>query len=64
VVRADRISWCTGFRGSLGHLIPPILREPAGGITMTARPATQVAKDRRVHVVGYCPSASFDAYLL
>jgi hypothetical protein len=35
-----------------------MLREPDGGITMTGRLATQVAKDPRVHVVGYGPSAS------
>ena len=35
-----------------------MLREPSGGITMTGRLATQVAKDPRVHLVGYGPSAS------
>src|SRR5215216_3515084 len=57
-VRADVILWCTGFRSSLDHLAPLMLREPGGGITMTGRLATQVAKDPRVHLVGYGPSAS------
>jgi hypothetical protein len=35
-----------------------MLREPGGGISMTGRLATQVAKDPRVHLVGYGPSAS------
>ena len=58
VQRADVILWCTGFRSSLDHLAPLMLREPGGGITMTGRLATQVAKDPRVHLVGYGPSAS------
>lgn len=56
--RADVILWCTGFRSSLDHLAPLLLREPDGGITMTGRLATQVRKDPRVHLVGYGPSAS------
>ena len=56
--RVDAIVWCTGFRSSLDHLAPLLLREPSGGITMTGRLATQVAKDPRVHLVGYGPSAS------
>lgn len=56
--RADVILWCTGFRSSLDHLAPLMLREPGGGITMTGRLATQVARDPRVHLVGYGPSAS------
>ena len=58
VVRADVILWCTGFRSSLDHVAPLMLREPGGGITMTGRLATQVAKEPRVHLVGYGPSAS------
>jgi hypothetical protein len=58
VVRADVILWCTGFRSSLDHLAPLLLREPNGGIVMTGRLATQVAKNPRVHLVGYGPSAS------
>ena len=57
-VRADLILWCTGFRSSLDHLAPLVLREPNGGIVMTGRLATQVAKDPRIHLVGYGPSAS------
>jgi cation diffusion facilitator CzcD-associated flavoprotein CzcO len=56
--RADVILWCTGFRSSLDHLAPLMLREDSGGTTMTGRLATQVAKEPRVHLVGYGPSAS------
>ncbi|CDZ51523.1 hypothetical protein [Neorhizobium galegae] len=56
--RADVILWCTGFRSSLDHLAPLQLREASGGILMTGRLATQVAKDPRIHLVGYGPSAS------
>jgi thioredoxin reductase len=58
VLRADVILWCTGFRSSLDHLAPLMLREPGGGITMIGKLATQVVKDPRVHLVGYGPSAS------
>ena len=54
----DVILWCTGFRSALDHLAPLQLREPSGGITMTGRLATQVARDPRIHLVGYGPSAS------
>lgn len=54
----DVIVWCTGFRSALDHLAPLQLREESGGITMTGRLATQVARDPRVHLVGYGPSAS------
>jgi thioredoxin reductase len=54
----DAILWCTGFRSALDHLAPLQLREESGGITMTGRLATQVARDPRVHLVGYGPSAS------
>ena len=57
-LRADVILWCTGFRSALDHLAPLGLREPDGGIVMTGRLATQVAKDPRIHLVGYGPSAS------
>ena len=57
-VHADVILWCTGFRSSLDHLAPLMLREPNGGIVMTGRLATKVAKDPRIHLVGYGPSAS------
>jgi thioredoxin reductase len=55
---ADVILWCTGFRSALDHLAPLQLREQTGGIVMTGRLATQVAKDPRIHLVGYGPSAS------
>jgi thioredoxin reductase len=58
VLRADVILWCTGFRSSLDHLAPLMLREPGGGIVMRGRLATQVARDARVHLVGHGPSAS------
>jgi hypothetical protein len=57
-LRADAILWCTGFRSSLDHLAPLMLREDTGGIRMAGRLATQVAKDPRIHLVGYGPSAS------
>ncbi len=56
--QANVILWCTGFRSALDHLAPLMLREPGGGITMAGRLATQVAKEPRVHLVGYGPSAS------
>jgi thioredoxin reductase len=56
--RADVILWCTGFRSSLDHLAPLQIREENGGIIMSGRLATQVAKDPRIHLVGYGPSAS------
>ena len=54
----DVILWCTGFRSALDHLAPLQLREETGGIVMTGKLATQVAKDPRIHLVGYGPSAS------
>ena len=35
MLHADVILWCTGFRSSLDHLAPLMLREAGGGITMT-----------------------------
>lgn len=58
LVRADVILWCTGFRSALDHLAPLVLPESIGGIVMTGRLATQVAKDPRIHLAGYGPSAS------
>jgi cation diffusion facilitator CzcD-associated flavoprotein CzcO len=54
-VRADVVLWATGFRAALDHLAPLRLREPGGGITMVG---TRTARDPRVHLVGYGPSAS------
>lgn len=56
--RADVILWATGFRSSLDHLAPLQIREDDGGIVMKGRLATQVARDPRIHLVGYGPSAS------
>jgi len=57
-MNADVILWCTGFRSSLDHLTPLLLREANGGIIMAGRLATMVMKDPRIHLVGYGPSAS------
>lgn len=57
-LEVDVILWCTGFRSALDHLAPLQLREDSRGITMTGRLATQVARDPRLHLVGYGPSAS------
>jgi len=56
--RADVILWCTGFKSSLDHLEPLMLREASGGILMGGRLATQVVKEPRIHLAGYGPSAS------
>jgi cation diffusion facilitator CzcD-associated flavoprotein CzcO len=53
-IAADVILWCTGFRWALDHLAPLHLRAPGGGITMDG---TQVARDPRIHLLGYGPSA-------
>jgi hypothetical protein len=58
ILDVDVILWCTGFQSSLDHLAPLQLRGERGGIVMTGRLATQVAKDPRIHLVGYGPSAS------
>lgn len=57
-LKVDVILWCTGFRSSLDHLAPLMLRNENGGISMTGRLATQVKKDPRIHLVGYGSSAS------
>lgn len=57
-LQVDVILWCTGFHSSLDHLMPLMQREPTGGIIMAGRLATLVAKDPRIHLVGYGPSAS------
>jgi hypothetical protein len=54
-VRADVLLWATGFRAALGHLAPLHLREPGGGIRMAG---TRAAREPRLHLVGYGPSAS------
>jgi hypothetical protein len=59
---ADAIIWATGFRPSLTHLAPLRLREETGGIRLVAREdahtPTTAARDHRVQLVGYGPSAS------
>lgn len=55
---ADVIFWNTGFRHSLDHLAPLNLKNDKNGITMSGKLATQVARDPRIHLTGYGPSAS------
>lgn len=57
-LNADVIFWNTGFRHSLDHLAPLNLINDKSGIEMSGRLATQVAKDPRIHLTGYGPSAS------
>lgn len=57
-LNADIIFWNTGFRHSLDHLAPLKLMNDKNGIEMSGRLATQVAKDPRIHLTGYGPSAS------
>ncbi len=58
VLNASVIFWNTGFRHSLDHLEPLHLQNEKGGIEMSGKLATQVAKDPRIHLTGYGPSAS------
>ena len=53
--RPNVILWATGFRAAVDHLAPLRLREPGGGIRVEG---TRVARDPRIHLVGYGPSAS------
>ncbi|MEQ8530417.1 MAG: NAD(P)-binding domain-containing protein [Imperialibacter sp.] len=55
--KADVILWNTGFKGALSHLDAVLPREE-GGIVMAGSLATMVAKEPRIHLVGYGPSAS------
>lgn len=54
----DVILWCTGFRFRADHLALLGLRERGGGIVMDGKLATRVARERRVHLPGYGPTAS------
>ncbi|MFE9405680.1 NAD(P)-binding domain-containing protein [Streptomyces sp. NPDC006530] len=54
-IGADVILWATGFRPAIDHLAPLRLREPGGGIRLEG---TRAARDERIHLVGYGPSAS------
>ena len=56
--KADVILWNTGFKSALEHLKPVLPREENGGIIMAGRLATMVAKEPRIHLPGYGPSAS------
>lgn len=61
--RVDVILWATGFRAAVDHLAPLGLRSPQGGIALLPVPgnvqgATTSARDPRVQLVGYGPSAS------
>lgn len=59
LLHVDTILWCTGFRSSLDHLAPVLIRDPqTGGLVMDGRLATRLARDHRIHLVGYGPSAS------
>ncbi|WP_282628432.1 NAD(P)-binding domain-containing protein [Empedobacter sedimenti] len=58
VLNADVIFWNTGFRHSLDHLASLHLQNDKDGIEMSGKLATQVAKDPRIHLTGYGPSAS------
>ncbi len=57
-IKADVILWNTGFKSALEHLNGVVPREENGGIIMDGRLATRVAKEPRIHLVGYGPSAS------
>jgi len=57
-LNADVIFWNTGFRHSLDHLASLNLMNDKNGIVMSGKSATQVAKDPRIHLTGYGPSAS------
>jgi cation diffusion facilitator CzcD-associated flavoprotein CzcO len=59
----DVILWATGFRPAVTHLAPLRLRSPNGGIALLSidkdvQTAVTAAKDPRVQLVGYGPSAS------
>lgn len=61
--RVDVILWATGFRAAIDHLAPLGLRSPQGGIALEPVPgnvqaATTAARDPRIQLVGYGPSAS------
>lgn len=61
--RVDAILWATGFRPAVDHLAPLGLRSAEGGIALVpvrgnVQGATTAARDPRVQLVGYGPSAS------
>ncbi|MGP9736187.1 FAD-dependent oxidoreductase [Brachybacterium sp. AOP42-C2-15] len=51
----DVLLWATGFRHELRHLRPLSLHNRRGGIMMDG---TAVARDPRIHLIGYGPGAS------
>ncbi|WP_460754647.1 NAD(P)-binding domain-containing protein [Myceligenerans cantabricum] len=60
---ADAILWATGFRPAVTHLGPLHLRSEHGGIALLpgsadVQTAVTAARDPRVQLVGYGPSAS------
>ncbi|HIZ98064.1 MAG TPA: NAD(P)/FAD-dependent oxidoreductase [Candidatus Janibacter merdipullorum] len=62
-VPADAILWATGFRPAVRHLAPLGLRSPEGGIALRpggrdVQTSVTTARDPRVQLVGYGPSAS------
>ena len=61
--RVDAILWATGFRPAVSHLAPLHLRSRNGGIALRSvgkdvQTAVTAARDPRVQLVGYGPSAS------
>jgi cation diffusion facilitator CzcD-associated flavoprotein CzcO len=61
--QVDVILWATGFRPAVDHLAPLHLRGPEGGIQLITtghdvQTAVTAARDPRVQLVGYGPSAS------
>jgi thioredoxin reductase len=59
----DVILWATGFRPAVAHLAPLHLRSRKGGIALLSvgkdvQTAVTAAKDPRVQLIGYGPSAS------
>ncbi|MCX6400243.1 MAG: FAD-dependent oxidoreductase [Propionibacteriales bacterium] len=61
--QVDVILWATGFRPAVAHLAPLHLRSGLGGIALLqtgadVQTATTAARDPRVQLVGYGPSAS------
>jgi len=57
-VRADVILWCTGFRSSLDHLAPLMLREPTVVSSWLGGWPHRWQRSHGFYLVGYGPSAS------
>lgn len=61
--RVDVILWAAGFRPAIKHLAPLHLTSAEGGIALervagNVQAATVAAKNPRINLVGYGPSAS------